>query len=112
MTRKDVTFAGLAMVAGGNDAGNDITNVDKIIPAAYASFETTGGSIDDELGEVAGFKIVRSDNARWMDDAGVESAVLDGFEHVAGGFGFGFGIFPLNFGRVKIGDFGNGGTMR
>ncbi len=112
MTRKDVTFAGLAMVAGGNDAGNNITNVDKIVSAAYASFETTSGSIDDELGEVAGFEIVGSDNARWMDDAGVKSAVLDGFEYVAGGFGFGFSVFALDFGRVKIGDFGNGVTMR
>lgn len=60
---------------------------------------------------MAGFRIVRADNAGWVDDAGVEAAALDGFEDIAGGFGFGLGVFAFDFSGVKIGDFGDDGAV-
>lgn len=112
VTGKDETFASAGFIAGGKDALGDVANVNEVVATFDAGFESTGGGVDDELGEVAGFEIIGADDAGRMDNTGVEAAILDGFEDVAGGFGFGFGVFAFDLRGVEIGDFGDDGAVR
>ena len=111
MAGKDVAFARFPFFAGGEDAVRDVADIDKIVTAFDAGAEAAGSGVDDELGEVAGFEIVGSDDAGGVDHRRVQPAVLDGFEDVAGGFGFGFGVFADDIFGIEIVDFGDFGVI-